>query len=100
MLEDEHRSSMGEESFSDTMLCKYYVAKSFESSSEFWYYSCILSLFRLKYNSSYLSILPFESITFSFHFALEALFLIQTKASLILVSIALLNPIVLWSFFA
>jgi hypothetical protein len=44
-----------------------------ESSSEFRYYSCTLSLFRLKYNSSYLSILPFESITFSIYFALEAL---------------------------
>jgi hypothetical protein len=36
----------------------------------------ILPLFRLKYNSSYLSILPFESVTFSFYFALEALFLV------------------------
>jgi hypothetical protein len=71
-----------------------------ESSSEFRYYSCIISLFRLKYNSSYLSILPFESITFSSSFALEALFLVQTKVSLVLVSIAPLNPIVLWSFFA
>jgi hypothetical protein len=47
-----------------------------ESSLEFRYCSCILSLFRLKYNSSYLSILLFESITFSFYFALEALFLV------------------------
>jgi hypothetical protein len=47
-----------------------------ESSSEFRYYSCILYLLRLKYNSSYLSILPFESITFSFYFALEALFFV------------------------
>jgi hypothetical protein len=47
-----------------------------ESSSEFQYYSCILSLFRLKYDSSYLSIVLFESITFSFYFALEALFLV------------------------
>jgi hypothetical protein len=45
-----------------------------ESSFEFRYYSCILSLFILNYNSSYLSILPFESITFSFYFALEDLF--------------------------
>jgi hypothetical protein len=71
-----------------------------ESSSEFRYYSCILSLFRLKYNSSYLYILPFESITFSFYFALEDLFLVETKVGLALVSITLLNPIVLWSFFA
>jgi hypothetical protein len=42
-----------------------------ESSSEFRYCSCILSLFRLKYNSNYLSILLFESITFSFYFAVE-----------------------------
>jgi hypothetical protein len=47
-----------------------------ESSSEFRYFSCILSLFKLKYNSSYLSILPFESITFSFYFSLETLFLV------------------------
>jgi hypothetical protein len=47
-----------------------------ESSSEFWYCSCILSLFRLKYKSSYLSILLHESITFRFYFALEASFLV------------------------
>jgi hypothetical protein len=57
-------------------------------------------LFRLKYNSSYLSILPFETIIFRFYFALEALFLVYTKVSLVLVSINLLNPIELWSFFA
>jgi hypothetical protein len=34
-----------------------------------------------------------------FYFALEALFLVWTKDSFVLVSIALLNPIVLWSFF-
>jgi hypothetical protein len=34
MLEDEHRSRMGEESFSDTMLCKYYDAKSFEEQKK------------------------------------------------------------------
>jgi hypothetical protein len=60
----------------------------------------MLSLVRLKYNSSYLSILLFESITFTFYFALEALFLVYTIVSLVLVSIALLNPIVLWSFYA
>jgi hypothetical protein len=47
-----------------------------ESSSEFRYCSCILYLFRLKYNLSYLSILLFESNTFGFYFALEALFLV------------------------
>jgi hypothetical protein len=56
--------------------------------------------FRVNYNSSYLSIFLFELITFSFYFDLEALFLVYTKVSLVLVSIALLNPIVLWSFFA
>jgi hypothetical protein len=71
-----------------------------ESSLEFRYCSCILSLFRLRYNTSYLSILPFKSITFGFYFALEALLLVQTKVSLVLVSIALFNLVVLWSFFA
>jgi hypothetical protein len=47
-----------------------------ESSSEFRYCSYILSLFRIKYNLSYPSILLFESITFSFYFGLEALFFV------------------------